>query len=148
VVSDPSFVGSGWAFPVHTDPTGNIALTSGAPKIDESIRLILSTSPGERPMRPEFGCAIHRFVFESPDASTIGRISYEVRLALRRWEPRIDVQDVTVAPHPDEPNTLLVGIQYRIKETNDPRNLVFPFYSIPDEERRGAGRRAGGSAER
>jgi uncharacterized protein len=134
-VSD-DFVGSGWGFPVRTDATGRIALVSGQQEIEESIRLILGTAPGERPMRPEFGCGIHDLVFASEDAATIGRIELEVRQALRRWEPRIDVHDVEVAPDEDEPSQLRIGVVYSIRSTNDPRNLVVPFYVIPTDSAR------------
>ncbi len=83
------FIGAGWAFPLRTDATGAIALVRGEREIEESIRLILATAPGERPMRPEFGCAVHDYVFAPADASTAGQIAYEVRVALERWEPRI-----------------------------------------------------------
>ena len=61
------FIGAGWAFPLRTDPTGGIALVSREREIEESIRLILATAPGERPMRPEFGCAVHDHVFAPAD---------------------------------------------------------------------------------
>lgn len=125
------FIGSGWAFPLRTDATGSVALVSGDREIAESIRLILATAPGERPMRPEFGCAIHDFVFAPADAATAGRIAYEVRLALERWEPRIDLADVRVGFHPSRPEVLLIDVDYTIRGVNDPRNLVFPFYVIP-----------------
>ena len=84
-------------------------------------------------MRPDFGCAIHEFVFADADATTAGRIAYEVRLSLRRWEPRIDVDDVVVTVDELERSLMYVDVHYRIKNTNDPRNLVFPFYTIPVE---------------
>src|SRR6476620_12480440 len=84
------FVGAGWAFPPRTDATGSIALVRDEREIEESIRLILATSPGERPMRPEFGCAVNDYVFAPADAGTAGQLAYEVRLALDRWEPRIE----------------------------------------------------------
>jgi hypothetical protein len=128
------FVGSGWAFPLRTDATGSIALVSRTHEIEEAIRLILGTAPGERPMRPEFGCAIHDFVFAPADATTAGRMAYEVRASLERWEPRIDVMAVDVTFDEVEASTLFIDIAYRIRGTNDPRNLVFPFYVIPAEE--------------
>lgn len=127
------FVGSGWAFPLRTDATGRIALVSQEREIEESIRLILGTAPGERPMRPEFGCAIHDYVFANADAGTAARIGEEVRVALRRWEPRIDVHDVDVSFDPQDPAVLYIDIRYQIRDSNDPRNLVFPFYTIPAE---------------
>jgi phage baseplate assembly protein W len=98
------------------------------------MRTVLATAPGERPMRPEFGCGIHDYVFAPADATTAGLIAYEVRASLLRWEPRIDVNDVDVRPDPDDATTMLIDIKYSVKDTNDPRNLVFPFYVIPAEE--------------
>lgn len=133
-MSNDQFIGRGWAFPLRTDASGGIAMVSNDREIEESIRLILGTAPGERPMRPEFGCRIHHHVFGSADATTAGLIAYEVRSSLRRWEPRIDVTDVDVGYDDDRPSMVYIDIAYRLRSTNDPRNLVFPFYSIPGEE--------------
>ncbi len=127
------FIGAGWAFPLRTDATGGIALVRHEREIEESIRLILGTAFGERPMRPEFGCGIHDYIFAPTDATTAGRIAYEVRASLRRWEPRIDVVDVVVEIAADEPALLYIDVRYTITNSNDPRNLVFPFYVIPVE---------------
>jgi uncharacterized protein len=129
------FVGAGWAFfPMRTDVTGRIVLVSREQEIEESIRLILATVPGERPMRPDFGCAIHDFVFAPADATTAGLIAFEVRAALDRWEPRIEVQEVRVDFSAADEGTLHIQIGYRIRGSYDPRNLVFPFYVIPSTE--------------
>jgi uncharacterized protein len=127
------FIGRGWAFPLRTDATGGIALVSREREIEEAIRLILGTSPGERPMRPEFGCRIHDYVFASADGATASAIEGEVRRSLRRWEPRIEVEDVVVSFDARETTTLYIDIRYAISNTNDRRNLVFPFYLIPGE---------------
>ena len=99
-----------------------------------SIRIILGTAPGERPMRPEFGCGIHELVFAPADATTAGQLAFRVRAALERWEPRIDLDDVVVRFDEQDAGRLLIDIRYSLGETNDPRNLVFPFYVIPDHE--------------
>lgn len=125
------FIGRGWAFPLRVDQTGGIALVSREQEIEEAIRLILGTSPGERPMRPEFGCKIHEYLFASADGETAGAIAAEVRAALRRWEPRIDVDDVEVTIDRVNPALLYIDVRYVVKATNDRRNLVFPFYVIP-----------------
>ena len=127
------FIGVGWAFPLRTDSTGGIALVSREREIEEAIRLILGTAPGERPMRPEFGCRIHDEVFAEADNATAGRIATDVRDALRRWEPRIAVEEVVVTLDPTDPSTLFIDVRYTIRSTNDRRNLVFPFYTIPAE---------------
>jgi phage baseplate assembly protein W len=129
------FVGAGWAFfPMRTDPTGSIALVRREREIEEAIRLILSTAPGERPMRPEFGCRIHDFVFAPADSATAGQIAFEVRSALEQWEPRVELRDVEVRFDAVDDGTLYVDIGYQIRGTNDPRNLVFPFYVIPSHD--------------
>jgi len=127
------FIGAGWAFPLRTDATGGIALVRHEREIEESIRLILGTAFGERPMRPEFGCGIHDYIFAPTDATTAGRIAYEVRASLRRWEPRIDVVDVVVGVAADDAALLYIDVRYTVTNSNDPRNLVFPFYVIPAE---------------
>src|ERR1700746_3200483 len=106
------FVGAGWAFPLRTDATGGIALVTGDQEIAESIRLILGTAPGERPMRPEFGCGIHAYVFAPGDGTTAGRIAREVPTALERWEPRIDVDDVVIAFDTIDEGTLYIDVHY------------------------------------
>ncbi|MEJ3405467.1 GPW/gp25 family protein [Rathayibacter sp. YIM 133350] len=128
------FVGRGWAFPIHADDTGRIALSSNEREIEESIRLILATAPGERPMRPEFGCAVHDYVFAPADATTAGAIGAAVRSSLQFWEPRIAVTGISVSFDGVDGGTLLISIGYVILGTNDPRNLVFPFYIIPRDE--------------
>ena len=132
------FIGAGWAFPLKTDATGGMALVAREREIEEAIRLILATSPGERPMRPEFGCRVHDHVFAPINASTAGAIAQDVRYALEQWEPRIDVRDVLVSFDRAEAGTLYIDIRYSIRGFNDPRNLVFPFYVIPEEPGSGA----------
>ena len=127
------FVGAGWAFPIRTDSAGGIALVSGVREIEESMELILRTAPGERPMRPDFGCRIHDEIFAAVRPATIGRIAQDVREALARWEPRIGVTEVTISVDPNEASLLYIDISYTIRSTNDRRNLVFPYYTIPQE---------------
>jgi phage baseplate assembly protein W len=127
------FVGAGWAFPLQLDQNGSFALVSDEREIEQAIRLIIGTAPGERPMRPEFGCAIHDFVFAQANASTAGQIAAEVQASLQRWEPRIEVDDVLVTIEETDHSLLYIDIHYHIRNTNDPRNLVFPFYTIPPE---------------
>ena len=125
------FVGAGIAFPLRTDSTGGLALVRRHREVEEAVRLVLGTSYGERPMRPEFGCGIAEHVFAPADATTAGQIAWEVEQALARWEPRIDVEDVTVTVDEASGSTMYIDITYVVKGTNDPRNLVFPFYVIP-----------------
>src|SRR5215467_7985698 len=128
------FIGAGWAFPLRTDATGSIALVTEDREIAEAIRLVLGTTPGERPMRPEFGSRLADYVFAPADATTAGLLANEVRVALERWEPRIDVSDVDIGFQAAASGTVYIDVHYQIRGDNDPRNLVFPFYIIPEEQ--------------
>jgi phage baseplate assembly protein W len=126
-------VGTGFAFPLGVDDRGRLSLVGGALDIEQSMKLIMDTAPGERPMRPEFGCAVHECVFERIDAPTVGQVEDAVRAALDRWEPRIAVEYVGFDTSSQE--VLVIDVRYRIRGTNDVRNLVYPFYVIPEDER-------------
>ena len=127
------FVGVGWQYPINLDPTSAICLVGGDVDVEQSIYLILATEPGERPMRPEFGCRLQQFFFEPVTSATAAMLAHEVKLALRRWEPRIEVEGVVVTADRDDPSKLWVDVGYRIRNTYDKRNLLFPFYLIPDD---------------
>ena len=132
-------LGSGIAFPLRVDARGGLALAHEDDDVREAISVILGTAPGERPMRPEFGCGIHDYVFESVDAYLVGRLEQEVRIALDRWEPRIEVMTVELSVERTSNGGLLndlvvIDIGYRLRATSDSRNLVYPFYVIPAEE--------------
>lgn len=120
------FHGVGWRFPIDF-ARGAPVLSEGEDSIAEAIWIILGTAPGERAMRPDFGCAIHEHVFALNNATTMGLIAFEVRRALVRWEARIDVQDVRVTADV-EADRLLVDIAYTVRSTNSRFNVVYPFY--------------------
>jgi phage baseplate assembly protein W len=127
-------IGSGLAFPLQVDRRGGIALARDETDIEQAIELILGTAPGERPMRPEFGCGVHDFVFDSVDASTVGKMEEAIRDALDRWEPRVIVQTVEFDLSYVGEGRLVIDIGFRVRVTNTLRNLVYPFYVIPAEE--------------
>ena len=149
-----ALLGSGLAFPLRVDARGGLALAHEDEDVREAISLILGTAPGERPMRPEFGCGIHDYVFAPGDGATAGRVAQHVREALERWEPRIAVDDVVVAFDAADAGTLYIDVHYTVRSTNDRRNLVFPFYTIPSEagseapSEAGSGAPSGGLGER
>jgi len=126
-------IGSGWAYPAELTPGGSVRLVSGNQEIDASLRMILTTAPGERVMRPDFGCAMWEQVFAPLDANTLGLIEQSVREAVARWEPRIALESVEAVPD-DAGAMVRIEIGYRVLATNDHRNLVYPFYVIPHEE--------------
>jgi phage baseplate assembly protein W len=127
------FIGAGWSFPLSVDATSRVALATQARDIEQAIEIILRTSPGERPMRPEFGCRVQDHLFSPTNATTAAAIASDVQAALDRWEPRIDVADVRVGFDQAELGTFYIDVVYVIRGDNDERNLVFPFYVIPDE---------------
>ena len=127
-------LGLGLAFPLAVDHRGAVALARGEDDVDQALQIILGTAPGERPMRPEFGCAVHDLVFEAIDAATVGRMETAIRAALDRWEPRVGVESIDFDLSGVGDGRLVVTVGYRIRATNDQRNLVYPFYMIPAEE--------------
>ncbi len=121
------FIGVGWPFPI--DPAGGGPnWLGGAEKVRQSIWLILATAPGERPMRPGFGCGIHDLVFQANTAALRGAVKQQVTAALTRYEPRIDVLDVEVTTPPDARNLLEIRIDYRLRTNNAVFNMVYPFF--------------------
>jgi phage baseplate assembly protein W len=133
MIESDALIGHGLAFPLRVDARGGIALARGEQEINEAIRIILGTAPGQRVMRPEFGCRIHELLFAPIDASTAGMVIHYVKEALGRWEPRIDVLRVDVDVDHDD-GRIDIEIHYRIRSTHDERALVYPFYIIPGEE--------------
>lgn len=128
-LADTRFLGLGWNFPIGQDASHHIALTSdGEESVRQSIWTILATSPGERVMRPDFGCGINDLVFAVNNAATATAVTRAVREALATWEPRIDVLDVYAAPDPDQSSVLKIEINYQVRSTNSRFNLVYPFY--------------------
>jgi phage baseplate assembly protein W len=124
-----AFLGRGWSAPIALDPrTGLVESVAYEEDIRQSILIILMTAPGERVMRPNFGCGIHDLVFTSLDSTTLQLIRSSVEDAMRRCEARIELLDVTVDEEATSEGMLLVELQYRVRRTNQLGNLVFPFY--------------------
>ena len=134
-MAESELIGRGWMYPVGVSGTGGIALSSGTTDIEEAMRSILGTAPGERAMRPDFGCRIHELVFAPNSGETLGLAKHYVEEALGWWEPRVDVREVLAEVDPADPfgARLQVTIRYSIRATKDERTLVYPFYLIEDE---------------
>lgn len=132
---DPSdFIGRGISFPLRVDQAGSIATSQGVGDIDSSIRMVLTTAPGERLMRPHFGCKIWELLFEPINANTLGLMSEAVREAVSRWEPRVVLDDVRLDASGHDNGEVQIHVDYTVRATNDKRNLVYPFYVIPRED--------------
>ena len=127
-------IGSGLSFPLQADQRGVLALAHGVTDIEQAIRLILGTAPGERPMRPEVGCAVHDFIFDNIDAELVGHVESAIHTALARWEPRIEVISLAFDWGESDSGALQITITYKVLATSRLYNLVYPFYVIPAEE--------------
>jgi uncharacterized protein len=123
---ETDFLGSGWSLPMLMQDQ-RIGISQEEDNISESIWIILATAPGERVMRPNFGCGLHDLVFALNDAATLGRVKKAVWDALVRWEPRVTVLDVDVEVK-GRGEVLLINIHYQVRTTNNFFNLVYPFY--------------------
>jgi phage baseplate assembly protein W len=121
------FLGQGLRYPLQVT-AGRLVQSRGERKIEESIRFLLGTAPGERLMRPELGCGVHDLVFAPGSNATVTRVADAVRQTLVVYEPRIDVLDIDVEVPPASENLLLVRIAYRVRENNAVTNMVYPFY--------------------
>ena len=129
MVLQKGFLGVGWGFPVALDPdTGRTAMIAAEADIKQAILIILSTAPGERVMRPDFGCGANELVFEALDTATFTRVQAAVTDSLTRFEPRIELLNVSVDPTQAADGLLLVAIDYLVRATNQSGNLVYPFY--------------------
>ncbi len=123
------FTGTGWRFPIRpTEQMGHMEVAQDEALIQQSIRMIVMTRKGERVMRPEFGCDIHAYVFETLDYTNLKQMEHVVEEALTLWEPRITEIEVTAQEHPSEEACVMIEINYIVRATNNPHNLVFPFY--------------------
>ena len=139
-----ALLGVGWHFPVRVDlrraheqtsldrARGGIALARYEDDIEQAIRIVLETQPGERRMRPTFGCQIHELVFAPINATTFGYMRRYVEEALAIWEPRIEVRTVEVGSSGQD-GWVDVSVEYEVRVTKDERTLVYPFYMIGEE---------------
>ena len=124
-----AFLGRGWKFPVQIDPTtGRVAMSELEQDIKESIYIILATAPGERLMRPEFGCGIHDLVFSPMSSVTLGLFESRVREALTRWEARVEILKLEMSIKDSARGKLEIDLSCLVRDTNTEFNLVFPFY--------------------
>ena len=100
---------------LHTDATGALATVDGDAAVRQAVILLLSTTPGERLMRPDYGSHLNRLAFAPNDQTTAGLAIHYVGAALRRWEPRVDVLHLDAYPDPDRPELLVIELRYRVR---------------------------------
>lgn len=126
---DSSFLGRGWAFPVCFHSSG-VVMSSADKDIAESLRILISTHPGERIMNPHYGCDLREFMFRSLNASMIVQLKDRISRAILFFEPRVSVEKINVAEHDESVGCLRIEIVYVVNSTNTRHNLVFPFYLL------------------
>jgi phage baseplate assembly protein W len=124
-----ALLGRGWHLPVFPNAGGDrsLAMVEGHEKVRESIRIILETEPGERVMRPDFGCGLRQYLMKPNTVATRALIERTVDRALSRFEPRIELEQVSVTAG-DDPSLVVIRIAYTHLRDRTPANLVFPFY--------------------
>lgn len=124
------FLGRGFAFPLQLNSHGGIREMAQAEKIRQSIFIILGTQSGERLMRPDFGCNLKSLVFAPNNLATANLAKHYVTEGLASGEPRILLDDVRVE-NDNRNGRLVIHVSYRIRATQTPQNLVYPFYLQP-----------------
>jgi phage baseplate assembly protein W len=125
---DSSIVGTGWRFPIRPDLTGGLSYASGDENVEQSLKILLLTGLGQRVMRVDFGSKAPSLVFAPGSLQYLGLLETTIREAVRDWEPRVDLEDVSAEPDLDDESRVTVHISYRVRQTNTRSNLVFPFY--------------------
>lgn len=121
------FLGRGWALPLYPVQAGSLSYADGPEKVRQSIYIILDTEPGERIMRPSFGCGLRRYLMKPNNTATRTLIQRDVERALSAWEPRLSLTRVEVEPGED-PALVLIHIEYVHVRSGRQDNLVYPFY--------------------
>lgn len=127
-----NITGRGWGFPPRLSDRNRMGLVDDDVDIRQSMYIIINTVPGERVMRPDFGCEIHSLIFWPANDETAAIAERYVRDALNRWEPRAQVQSVKVTPGATDLGELIIEVSYQIKGQYDQRSLVYPYYLLPE----------------
>jgi phage baseplate assembly protein W len=122
------FLGSGWAFPLRPDAGGGLGYTSGEANIEQSLRILVQTTLGERVMRPRFGTRARELVFAPGSVQHLRLLETTLQEAVRDYEPRVAVEGVRAEPDRDDETRVIVDLAYRVRQTNTRLNLVFPYY--------------------
>ena len=140
MANDRDFLGKGLRFPVSVNLNGGVSSSQLEENVRQSIFIILGTAPGERIMRPDFGCRIHDLMFAPNNDITAARAEVYCEEAIYKYEPRVEKVTCTAGPHPDQPNRLDIRLEYVIAGKNDKKNLVYPFYLRSEEDEAATGK--------
>jgi phage baseplate assembly protein W len=105
---------------------GRVAMVEGDASVRQAILVLLSTMPGERVMRPDYGCDLHKLAFSPNDDTTAGLAIHYVRQALQRWEPRVEILRLDAVRYPDRPEELILVLDYRVRGSLESSTLTVP----------------------
>ena len=121
-------LGAGWNFPVYpASRQRSLVTVDGPDKVRQSIWLILETEPGERTMRPTFGCGLRRYLMKPNTSATRALMQRDIERALSSWEPRIKLDEISVEAG-DDPSLVMIQVHYTHLRDGSPGNFVYPFY--------------------
>jgi phage baseplate assembly protein W len=127
--ADPPFLGTGWAFPPAFGRGGaEVGMVSGAEDVHQSLRVLLSTAPGERVMAEDFGCDLRSAAFEEIDQGLINSVTGIIADAILLYEPRVTLEQLDVSAADAVEGLVLITLTYTIRSTNSRYNMVFPYY--------------------
>lgn len=126
ILNNEAFLGRGWSFPPQVTD-GGVRMSAYEQDIEESLRVLFSTSPGERVNRYDYGCPLRRYVFEPITTETTVRMRNDITRAIILYEPRITLEEVSFEEQPEE-GVLLIHLAYTVIRTNNRNNMVYPFY--------------------
>ena len=128
-----AFLGIGWGFPPefhkHADAL-EVKMVAEEEDIRESLRILLSTRPGERVMQPDYGCGLHTMVFENLDESTVTELKDIIERSVLFFEPRITLESVDIDTDESLEGSLKIQLNYTVRLTNTRSNIVYPFYYL------------------
>jgi phage baseplate assembly protein W len=127
-MAQPTFLGTGWRFPILTDASGSLGYVAGDDNVEQSLHILLLTQLGERVMRSDFGSQAPSLVFAPGSAQFLRLLENTVREAVRDWEPRVDLDTVLAEADPNQEFRVVVSISYLVRSSNTRNNLVFPYY--------------------
>lgn len=109
--------GRGWAFPptFTVYPEGGVAMVEDQEDIRQSLQILFSTAPGERVMRPDYGCDLNSIMFENLGEDLLADIERKITESILRYETRVVLNSLQVTQSPGTPSQLIVSVSYRVR---------------------------------
>lgn len=128
-MNDETFIGTGWSFPpTFNSISGSVDTVDGVTDINQSLQILLGTQLGERILRSDFGCNLTPLLFENITVTLLTKIKGILKLAILKYEPRIDLINIDFGAEETAQGVLKIEIEYKVRTTNSRQNYVYPFY--------------------